>query len=534
MFDSERDFEIEEILARSRKDLAFYLRTFLPERFYSEFGHQKHGAMFEALDDRSIQKLLIIGHRGVGKTSVINYGYPSREILMHNIQFGPTGELTWNERAGENFIIPLSATASGAVMQSENLKRELRSNINFKALMGDIRGDELFSKECWITSNDIMVFPRGSDQQVRGNIYKNTRPKLIFTDDLEKSEEVKSKEQRKALKEWFYSDVMNSFDRRSNDYRLIVVGTILHEDALLIDLKHDPNWTVIDLPLCDENYKSYWPTFMDDERVENLVEEFRGQGLLDVFYREYMNQAIAAEDAVFRTEYFKHYDEADLFSQLNKDENVETFILIDPAKTEKVHNAESAIVGVGIDVVHNKIYCRDIVAAHLYPEQIYKEAFDMAERLKAHVIGFEVTGLNEFIVQPMHNEMQRRGKIYELIELKPRNATGEYEVKGASKGKAARVGAMAAYYRLGQVYHNRAVASKLESQLMQFPRAKKWDVMDCFSYFIQMLEYGGRYFSEELEAAELDELESEEVELEREMRRMQAEDELVPEYGGVI
>jgi len=176
--------------------------------------------------------------------------------------------------------------------------------------------------------------------------------------------------------------------------------------------------------------------------------------------------------------------------------NVETVIMIDPAKTVKLHSAESAIVAVGIDRASQKLYVRDIVSDKLHPDELYNEAFAMAARLGAKVVGIEVTSLNEFITQPVKNEMYRRGQFFELIELKARGK------------KEDRIAALVPFYRQGFMFHNRQCCGGLEAQLMSFPRSRLWDIMDALAYIVEMMELGDRYFeppeSDEDEFAELD------------------------------
>jgi hypothetical protein len=111
----------------------------------------------------------------------------------------------------------------------------------------------------------------------------------------------------------------------------------------------------------------------------------------------------------------------------------------------------------------------------------------MAQMLGAKVIGVEETSLNEFIKQPIKNEMFRRGSFFELIWLKTR---------GGMK-KELRVKELVPYYRGGYIYHNASCVGikKLEQQLLMFPRSKLWDLMDAEAYIIEMLELGERYFS---------------------------------------
>jgi len=123
----------------------------------------------------------------------------------------------------------------------------------------------------------------------------------------------------------------------------------------------------------------------------------------------------------------------------------------------------------------------------MYPDEIYDALFGMAIMLGAKVIGIEETSLNEFIRQPIKNEMFKRGTFFELVWLKAR---------GGMK-KEQRIKELVPYYRGGYIYHNASCANtkKLEQQLLMFPRSALWDLMDAEAYIIEMLELGERYFS---------------------------------------
>ena len=475
-----KDAEIDEIMALCRASTKAYCKVFHPTRFYAPFS-KKHDELFEVLDDPTEQKVLVIAHRGFGKTSLFNYAVPAKALLYKDT----------------TFIVPVSESASHSVEQSENLKRELESNAKIRAIIGDVKNtSNTYSKEEWITDHGVKVLPRGQNQQIRGRIFNDERPGLIVCDDLESSESVQNPDQRMKLKEWFFSDLLNSVDRRKDNWRILVIGTILHEASLLQDLRTDSSWTVIEAPLCDEQFKSYWPTFMPDSKIKQLKTEMDNQGMTHKFYLEYMNNPAPREDAVFRMEDFRYYTE-ETEEEKRRLDNMENVVILDPAKTEKVHNAFTAIVGIAVDPVRNAIYVRDIVNEHLRPLDIYTRTFEMAEKIHAGAIGYEVTGLSEFITQPLTDEMYRRGKHYDLVELHARRGQGEYSTK--NKGKEGRVAQLAVYYKRGSIYHNRTCASILENQLLAYPRAKFWDVMDAFSYIIQMKDIGERFFVEDLE-----------------------------------
>lgn len=253
-------------------------------------------------------------------------------------------------------------------------------------------------------------------------------------------------------------------------------------------------WYTRTLSICDDDYKSNWPDFISDQEVQELADSFAKQGLLDVFYREYRNIPVAKESASFRAEHFRYYEEVDdpakrestdrlyYTSPLSIHPMVENVVLVDPAKTVQMQSDFSAVVGVGANLVENKLFVRDVDARRMYPDELYDSIFSMAERIRARTIGVEVTSLNEFIIFPLKNEMLRRGKFYELVPLHAR------------KSKLERIGALVPFYRQGSMYHNKACAGALEAQLLWFPKSKRIDIADALAYIVQLLEEGERYF----------------------------------------
>ena len=459
---------IKDILAGCFASTKLCSKTLFPDSFTLPFS-TLHDKIFKVLDDESIQKVVIQAPRNIGKTTIANFAYLAKKIVFRE----------------KKLIVPVSNTATQAVMQTENLKRELTTNDNVVKLFGSMKSDETFSKEQWVTSTGTMVFPRGSGQQVRGVKYGNDRPDLIVCDDLEDPESVMNEEQRKKLKQWFFADIMNSVDRGKN-WKIVVIGTLLHEDSLLANLLEDESWHPVNLALFDDHYKSNWPEFMSDEAVMKLVDEYRKQGQLDTLYREFAGQAISTEDATFLASYFKYYNEAK--KPFDK-EDVENVVIVDPAKTTKMHSDYSAIIGIGVDLKGGGIYVRDLNAGMMHPDFMYDQAFKMAADLGARVIGLEVTSLHEFITYPFKTEMMRRGLNFEIVELHARAKKEE------------RIAQLVPLYRRGLIFHNEVCCGPLEAQLLSFPRSKRFDCMDAFAYIVELLEQGERYFFAKEEVA---------------------------------
>jgi len=178
---------------------------------------------------------------------------------------------------------------------------------------------------------------------------------------------------------------------------------------------------------------------------------------------------------------FRYYEEGE--KSLNANPDVVNAILVDPARTTKMSSADSAIVGVGVDIETNEIYVRDVVSDKFHPDELYDEIFDMARRLEARHVGLEVTGLHEYITYPFLNEVRRRAADIELVDLHARGGRNE-------EGKKERVKSLVSFYRRGLVYHNEAVCGGLEMQLLAFPKPQKWDIMDALGYLPGLLDSG--------------------------------------------
>ncbi len=485
------DKEIQQVLTQCSISTRVMASTFFPDRFSLPFSDAVHGEIFDLVDSDA-QKVAIAAPRGWGKTSIVALALMARWIL-----FRYTG-----------FIVYINKSHDAASLQTENLRRELVTNREIKAFFGSFKHrdvnnkefDEVFSKKAWV-AYDTLVWPRGAGQQVRGVLFKNDRPGLIVIDDLEDPEKVNNDEIRKGWYEWLYADVIKAVPRvgpMAKQWKIVYIDTLKHEDSVLQKLLNSSEWESARLEACDDNFQSTAPNFMSNEDIMKEWNQHVDAGQTDVFFRELRNLPISTKDSAFRTEYFHYYnlppdrsrkeDDLKLLDMdVQQDRNIETVVILDPAKTVKIHSAESAIIGIGIDLASAKVYIRDIISEKMYPDEIYKELFGMAAMLGAKVLGVEETSLNEFIKQPIKNEMFHRGTFYELIWLKAR---------GGMK-KEHRIKELVPYYRGGHIYHNASCAGikKLEQQLLMFPRSALWDLMDAEAYLIEMLELGERYFS---------------------------------------
>lgn len=467
------DDEAVGVLARASNDTKFCAKALFSETFESPWSIL-HDKIFSAIDSGH-QKVAIAAPRGIGKTSI------ARLLAMKGILFRDI-----------NFVTYIQNSATLAIMQTENIKRELLANKLVKAFFGSVKIsqvasdlDEEFSKMAWVAYGSTFILPRGSGQQVRGLNWSGYRPQLIIVDDLEDAEEVLNPEVREKQKDWFLKDVMKSVNFYKKDWRIIYIDTLKHEDSVLQMLLDSPDWFSVNLSLFEQNKEgklvSLDQNYMTDAQLNTELESHRQQGKLHVFFMEYGN-SIRSSDNKFKEQFFQRYVESDLY--LRRD--LETVVIADPAKTNTPHSADYAIIGVSLDPKLGRVYVRECINAKMDPEEFYQELFACATRLHARSIGVKITSLNDFITHPLESYMVAKRLFFEMVYLK--------ETGGKSaQSKLARIAALVPYYRMGVIYHNPTNCSVLEQQLLSYPRSKLLDLMDALADIIQMLSLGNYY-----------------------------------------
>lgn len=511
--------EFDRIFVQSISSTKNFGYSYFPDIFYAKC-HSLLQQMLDALDGND-KNLLILAPRGMGKTSWILYGYCARQLLCGLVKF----------------LVYMGNSSTLAIRATDNLKRALVYDKMIKDVFGEQNPQVLqsagnsadFASAGWSLANGSFIIPRGVGQQVRGLQMliddKVMRPQLIVIDDLESSTEVKSPEQRAKLKEWFFADLMKIETKYKSDCRIVYIDTLKHDDALAASLLKEPSWKTLILSVCDDNFKSNAPEFMSDAQIKAEYELHVRQDVEDVFFREYRNIPISTKNRAFKASDFRYYYECsngqvatissivstalkDKFATgsvevstlgnvkenlytLNYSENSSSsfittgtkmkaynIIICDPAKTQNIASADTAIVWITVTEL-GLLFIRKIICGKFNPTQIYEHIAKICSLSPIYRIAIEVTGLSLFVSQPFKQYMKDVGYSHlanSLIELAA-NRTKKEE----------RIGWLSPYYQRHQIYHNIADHVGLEQQLLSFPSSKKLDIMDCTAWIVWIL-----------------------------------------------
>ena len=147
-------------------------------------------------------------------------------------------------RGLKRYILEVCDVYAQAALLIEAIKAELTSNTRLQNDFPEACGPGRVWREGEIvTANGIRVEGLGGGQKVRGRRHGPYRPDLVFLDDLENDEAVRSKEQREKLWKWVNSALLK-VGPPDGSMDVVWVGTVLHFDAVLVRAAKSPVWSV--------------------------------------------------------------------------------------------------------------------------------------------------------------------------------------------------------------------------------------------------------------------------------------------------
>lgn len=433
-----------DLLARFVNDILFFCFVVFPHHFSLPAG-RFHREIFQFLTTKP-KYACIVAPRGHTKSTSITLGYVLHEILF----------------AQRHFILIIADTYTQSEMFLDAIKKELETNWIIKLLFGSLVGEQWGEGEI-TTLTDIKIVAKGTGMKLRGLKYKQYRPDLIVCDDLENEELVANPERREKTERWFYGSVIPSM---ADDGRLIVVGTILHYDSLLMKLSKNPQFQTLFYKAVMDG-KPLWEAKFSLESLEALKDGYRSQGLLDVFYCEYMNEPISDENRIFKQSYFKYFDDDKaLYDSLSR------FITVDLAISQKETADYNVIMVCGVDGL-NQIYVIEYSRMRGTPGEVINELFRLVEKHKVLKVGIESVAYQRALIWFVQEEMRKRNRFFLVEELK------------ADTDKERRIKGLQPRYASGSVFH-KANMTELEEELMLFPKSPHDDVTDALAYLPQI------------------------------------------------
>ena len=427
------------IKALFNKDLHGFARNILKDHMVLEIP-EFHKEIYDIITSGE-KRVAIAAPRGHAKSTIISLAYTLWNALHEK----------------KKFIIICSDTFPQAKMFLETIKTEIETNALLKSIYGNQKTDKWTESDIELRCG-VRIMAKGAEMKFRGLKYGRHRPDLIIIDDLENDEMVESKERRDKLERWFNGTLLPATDIDTG--QIVYIGTILHDDALLIKvLNRYPGWITRLYKAIQDDGSALWPEHLSVETLERMKQEHTSVGLLDIFMCEYMNDPITDENREFKREFFKYYHEVPELRAMK------IAITVDPAISKKEKADYSVIYVQGVDK-DNKRYCLDYTRKRLDPYELCNEIFRLYDKWKPWTVGIEKVAYQEALIYIVKDEMRKRNVFFKVSEISTRREK-EMKIRG-----------LVPMYRAGVMYHS-PKHTELEEELLRFPKGRTDDIIDA-------------------------------------------------------
>ncbi|KMK68569.1 phage terminase large subunit [Puniceibacterium sp. IMCC21224] len=465
----------------------FFMETYLPHYVKGEHSlfHQHVFARVPEIlaSDRGVRDLFI-APRGSSKSTHLSLGFALYCIV--------TGR--------KKYILEVCDVYEQAALLLEAIKAELTSNARLKYDFENACGPGRVWREGEIvTRNGIRVEGLGAAKKIRGRRHGPFRPDLMFFDDLENDENVRSPEQRKKLESWIARAALK-VGPPDGSMDVIWVGTVLHFDAVLVRAAKSPVWKVTEFQAIVS-----WPDRMDLWDLFEEVYNNDGEDAARAFYEKahiqmdagavvnwpavqplifLMLERAASHDA-FQSEYQnKPLSDGNPFTKLiywsARKPDLVFFGAVDPSlgKAGKGRDPSAILVG-GFDRLTGRL---DVIEASIrrrLPDIIVSDTIAMQRDYRCLLWFIEAVQFQEFLRTTLMTEAAKQGIGISAIPIIPHT------------DKNLRIERLQPPVAAGLIRFNMGHTTLID-QLQQWPNADHDDGPDCLDMLWQnALHYSG-------------------------------------------
>lgn len=452
---------------------------FLPTRFHTYLAG-KLQAIFEAVSSNRDARDIIACPPQLGKSTITTQLFPAWVL----------GKKAW----------PIICSSYSADLAERNSQfcRDIVSSDTYKLIFPRIRlNQDSTSKAYWQTGN-------GGSYRAVGTLGGLTgfSGKLLLADDLLASQaEADSAVISDGVWSWFKTVF---YTRKQSKSGMVLIATrwslndptgrLLEQQEQYEKMKLPAGtydrWNYMSFPAIaesDEDTGDGWhrkagqvicPERFTLEDMIKTKNSLVSEGKFQEWASLYQQEPILTENASFKSEWFKFYDENEI-----KDKDLINFTLVDPAVSQKKSADNSVVTTVSKDRNGPNWYVREETAGHMDPQQLIFTMFDHAARynssLNIEAVAFQAA-LESFVL-----EEQRRRQASDA-NFKPFVVN---QIKHAyAQKKEERIKGLIPYFKNGTLFIKKSMTD-LQKELLQFPKGRHDD--RCFVAGTQIAtEYG--------------------------------------------
>jgi predicted phage terminase large subunit-like protein len=423
-----------------------------------------HQQLVDILEDSTAEAIGVIGFRGSAKSTFASLAYPLWCAVYKKF----------------NFLVLINDTTPQVKLNIANIKAELEEN---ELLRSDFPNSYNNNKNKWtetelLIGSDVFLMGKSRGQKIRGLRFRQYRPELIIIDDPEDLEWTRKKDNRDKTERWLNAEVVPA--QEENKCKLILIGNLLHKDALMSRIKKRNTFKIFEFSLLDAEGNCTWAGKYPTQASIDKQKERVGNNI--IWQREYLLKILAEEEQVVKESDIVYYENERLQLKGSLGINaVDAGAGVDLAISEKQTADFTAMVAgimakeysmIGLDgengeavkviyIKPNPVNLRLDLEKTIINAKTVHRALPMGSKLYVESVAYQLACIKE---------MRKKG--LPVVEMRP------------ISDKRARLETVAMYIKQGLVRFPKTGAEDLIEQLLGFGIEEHDDMVDALVYLL--------------------------------------------------
>lgn len=372
----------------------------------------------------------------------------------------------------DKYIIIVSRTYTISVEFVRSIKMTLENN---EKLRRDF-GIEKFEIDA---EDDVIVTCRDGYQfrikalaflgSVRGINWGTQRPTLVIVDDAEDDEQVLSQERREKAMNWMLAALLPVVDQQVG--RVRVVGTFLHNDAMLVNLCSSDSWMSRVWEAHNDDFSQIlWPEMFTADKLKSIRQRYIDAGKLELYNMEYRNKVVDTSSGFFRKDEFVPMEEHEKTDAFKK--SLTWYASGDFAISTKERRDYTVFFHVGFDYTFT-MYVYFVLRERMDGPRILDEMYALQNGLFPPELWFLEKGAISMALEAGIDARQRQSGTFLNIQPMP-----------AIKDKITRARPLQARMRAKKVKWDTSADwfPEIQTEFLEFPRGKHDDAVDSLAH----------------------------------------------------
>lgn len=363
-----------------------------------------HLRMLDSFVDASDKDVINLCHRGMAKTSLLEYLIYRIAIYGELPNLGKIPYIIYVSDSIDNGVKKMRKALENRFNQSDFLQQHLA-----EAKFTDIRWEFIRHD-----GTSLVVGGYGAKTGVRGTRENNSRPIMALLDDIISDEDARSATVIESIKTTVNSAIEPALHPKRR--KIIWNGTPFNANDPIYTSVESGAWLVNVYPICEkfpcsrEEFRGSWEDRFDYDFVERQYTKLSSQGAAHSFFQEYMLQILSNDTRLIWDEDIKRYSRRAL---LKNKSNFNFYITTDFATSDKQHSDFSFI---SVWAVNNKgfKYWVDGICRKQTMDKNLDDLFRLVQTYQPQSVGIEVTGQQGGFIPWIEQEMMNRNIYFSL------------------------------------------------------------------------------------------------------------------------